>query len=116
MTVSPADIATAETWFNRHCGKAVLIGRLIPAIRTLISVPAGIARMSLGRFLLFSAIGTVLWSGLLAAAGYVLESEYTRVADYMDPLSMIVVAAIVLTYVYRLVTYRGGVTDTDPVD
>jgi len=81
LTVSPADIATAETWFNRHCGKTVLIGRLIPAIRTLISVPAGIARMSLGRFLLFSAIGTVLWSGLLAAAGYVLESEYTRVAD-----------------------------------
>jgi membrane protein DedA with SNARE-associated domain len=94
----------------------VLIGRLIPAIRTLISVPAGIARMTLGRFLLFSAIGTVLWSGLLAAAGYVLESEYTRVADYMDPISMIVIAVIVLGYLYRLVTYRAGTTDTKPAD
>ena len=116
MTVSPADIDTAETWFNRHCGKAVLIGRLIPAIRTLISVPAGIACMNLGRFLLFSAIGTVLWSGLLAAAGYVLESQYTRVADYMDPVSMIVIAVIVLGYLYRLVTYRAGATDTNPAD
>jgi len=116
MTVSPTDIATAETWFNRHYGKAVLISRLIPAIRTLISVPAGIARMSLGRFLLFSAIGTVLWSGLLAAAGHALESEYTRVADYMDPISMIVVAVIVLGYVYRLVTYRAGATDAKPAD
>jgi membrane protein DedA with SNARE-associated domain len=116
MTVSPADIDTAETWFNRHCGKAMLIGRLIPAIRTLISVPAGIARMSLGRFLLFSAIGTVLWSGLLAAAGDALENEYTRVADYMDPVSMIVIAVIVLGYLYRLVTYRAGATDTKPAD
>ncbi len=116
MTVSPADIDTAETWFNQHCDKAVLIGRLIPAIRTLISVPAGIARMSLGRFLLFSAAGTVLWSGLLAAAGYVLESQYTRVADYMDPVSMVLVAVIVLGYLYRLVTYRAEATDTMPVD
>lgn len=116
MTVSPADIDTAERWFNRHCGKAVLIGRLIPAIRSLISVPAGIARMSLWRFLLFSAAGTAVWSALLAAAGYALESEYARVADYMDPVSMIVVAAIVLTYVYRLVTYRGGATDANSVD
>jgi membrane protein DedA with SNARE-associated domain len=116
MTVSPADIDIAETWFNRHCDKAVLIGRLIPAIRTLISVPAGIARMSLGRFLLFSAAGTVLWSGLLAAAGYVLESQYTRVAAYMDPVSMVVVAVIVLGYLYRLGTYRAGATDTKPAD
>jgi membrane protein DedA with SNARE-associated domain len=116
MTVSPADIDTAERWFNRHCGKAVLIGRLIPAIRSLISVPAGIARMSLWRFLLFSAAGTAVWSALLAAAGYVLESGYTRVADYMDPVSMIVVAAIVLAYVYRLVTYRAGTTNTKPAD
>jgi membrane protein DedA with SNARE-associated domain len=79
----------------------VLIGRLIPAIRTLISVPAGIARMSLGRFLLFSAIGTVVWSGLLAPAGYALESQFTRVADYMDPFSMIVIVVIVLGYLYR---------------
>jgi membrane protein DedA with SNARE-associated domain len=79
-------------------------------------VPAGIARMSLGRFLLFSAIGTVLWSGVLAAAGYVLESQYTRVADYMDPVSMIVVAVIVLGYLYRLATYRAGATDTKPAD
>jgi membrane protein DedA with SNARE-associated domain len=96
MTVSPADIGNAETWFNRHCGKAVLIGRLIPAIRTLISVPASIARMSLGRFLLFLAIGTVVWSGLLTTAGHALESQYTRIADYMDPISMIVIAVIVL--------------------
>ena len=60
--------------------------------------------------------GTILWSGLLAAAGYALESQYTWVVDYMDPVSMIVVVVIVLGYLYRLVTYRAGATNTKPAD
>ena len=76
LTVSPRDIDRANAWFVRHGASAVLIGRLVPTVRTLISVPAGIARMPLPRFLAWSSLGTSLWTALLAGAGYLLRSQY----------------------------------------
>jgi membrane protein DedA with SNARE-associated domain len=106
MAVHPEELEHATAWFRRHCGKAVLLGRLLPTVRTLISVPAGITEMSLGRFLIYSAIGSALWASGLAAAGYLLESEYERVAGYLNPVANIVFAAIALTYLYRVVTFK----------
>lgn len=108
MTVSPADIDHAQGWFDRHGGAAVFVGRMIPAIRTLISVPAGIARMPTGRFLAFTVAGSILWTLLLAAAGLLLESQYARVADVIDPVSKLVVAAVVVIYLYRVITWKGA--------
>ena len=85
LTIAPEEVDEAAAWFDRHCGKAVLIGRLIPAVRTLISVPAGVAGMSLPKFLTYSAIGTALWTALLTAAGYLLEDQYHKVGEYLDP-------------------------------
>ena len=85
----------------------MFFGRLIPAIRTLISVPAGIARMPLPRYLAWSTAGSAIWTALLAGAGYALQSQYELVAAYMDPASKVIVAALVLVYVYRVVTRRG---------
>src|SRR5690606_14672747 len=59
VTVSPDDLDKARKWFERHCGKMVLLGRLVPTFRTLISIPAGVAEMNFGRFILLTAIGTV---------------------------------------------------------
>ena len=73
MTLAPGEVDDAAGWFRRHCGKSVLLGRLVPAVRTLISVPAGIAGMALGKFLAYSTFGTAIWSGLLAGGGYLLE-------------------------------------------
>ena len=67
----------------------MLVGRLIPAVRTLISVPAGVAGMALMRFLTYSALGTALWAALLAAAGYLLEDQYQKVDDYLNPSRML---------------------------
>ena len=106
LTVSPSDIDNAQAWFDRHGGKAVLIGRMIPAVRTLISVPAGVARMSFGRFLAFTVGGSLLWTTLLASAGLALEANYHRVADVIDPLSKLVVVTVVLVYLYRLITWK----------
>jgi membrane protein DedA with SNARE-associated domain len=106
LTVSPGEIDRSCAWFDRHGGKAVFIGRLIPAVRTLISVPAGIAGMPLAAFLLYSAAGTVLWTALLAVAGYYLESQYDKVADWVSPVSNVVIGLIVLCYLYRVVTFR----------
>ena len=73
LTLGPTEIDEAAGWFRQHCGKSVLIGRLIPAVRTLISVPAGITGMGLGRFLAYSTLGSAIWTGFLAGCGYLLE-------------------------------------------
>lgn len=106
LTVTSGEIDKALDWFDRHGGKAVFFGRLVPTVRTLISVPAGFACMSLPRFLIYSAAGTLLWSGLLAWAGYLLQSGYHKVADYVGPVSTAILVAIVLAYLYRVVTYQ----------
>lgn len=105
VTVSPADIDHAANWFRRHCGYAVFFGRLIPTVRTLISVPAGIAGMGLGRFLLFSFFGTLLWTALLTAGGYILGDQYARINSWLNPVANVVVAVIVIGYLYRVATY-----------
>ena len=111
LTLSPREVEQSCAWFNRHGGKAVFIGRLIPAVRTLISVPAGIAGMPLGSFLLYSAAGTILWTALLATAGYFLESQYDKVAQWLNPVSNVVIAIIVLGYLYRVLRFRRRQTE-----
>lgn len=106
LTLAPDEVDRACGWFNRHGGKAVFIGRLIPALRTLISVPAGIAGMPLRPFILYSAVGTVLWTTLLALAGYLLESQYYKVAGWMNPVSNAILGLLALFYIYRVVTFR----------
>ncbi len=106
MTVSPADIDTASGWFERHEGMAVFFGRLIPAIRTLISVPAGIVRMPLLPFLAYSTIGSLIWTALLAVTGYLLQSQYEMVEQYVDPVSKGVVFLVIAVYVYRFIRFK----------
>jgi membrane protein DedA with SNARE-associated domain/uncharacterized membrane protein YkvA (DUF1232 family) len=106
LTLDEKDVGKAITWFERHGGKAVFIGRLVPAVRTLISVPAGIAHMAMGPFLLASTSGTVIWISCLTAAGVFLKSEYQLVSNYIDSASKIILGLIVLTYIYRVMA--GG--------
>lgn len=106
LTMSPDDFDKALHTFKRHGRKAVFFGRLIPAIRTLISVPAGIARMSMLPFLAFSTAGSLIWTALLAAAGFILEAQYLLVAEYLDPGSKIVVGMVIAVYLYRLATHQ----------
>ena len=106
LTLSTQDVTKAILTFRRHGALAVFFGRLIPAIRTLISAPAGIALMPIPKFIFWTALGSSLWTTLLTLAGFLLESQYERVADYMDPISKAVIIVIVATYLYRLVTYR----------
>jgi membrane protein DedA with SNARE-associated domain len=112
LTMSPDEIEGARLWFDRHGSAAVLVGRLVPGIRTLISVPAGIAPMPLGRFLIYSSAGTGIWTAFLAGSGYLLESRYDRVAAYADPVSNIVVGLIVLLYLYRVPRGRTRTYDS----
>lgn len=107
LTVTHGDIEHAMDAFEKHGKKVVLLGRLIPAIRTLISVPAGLAKMPLAQFLLYSTVGSLLWTGILTGAGYLLESQYERVADYVDPVSKAVLIGLVGWYLYRVATFKS---------
>jgi membrane protein DedA with SNARE-associated domain len=105
LTLDEDGIDSARGWFDRHGKMALVIGHLVPAVRTLISVPAGVARMNLVSFLLASTAGTVLWTAILAAAGYLLESQYHRVEGYANIGTNIVLGLMVAWYVYRVVTW-----------
>jgi len=106
LTMHPSDIDAASEKFKRHGKTSVLLGRLIPTVRTLISVPAGVANMPMGEFLLFSAIGTFVWTTAFAMAGYLLGQAYEVVADYVDPVSTAVLVGLISLYVYRVVTFK----------
>lgn len=103
LTVEPREVETAYEWFQRRGWWAVLFGRLVPAVRTLISVPAGFARMPVLPFLAFTTLGSLVWTALLLGAGYVLEDQYSRVEAYIDPVSKAVVIGVVGIYLYRVV-------------
>lgn len=105
LTLMPSDIDRADRWFRRHGSLAVLLGRLVPTVRTLISVPAGLSGMVLPRFLVYSAVGTAIWTSLLALAGYYLGQAYTSVQGYVEPLSNAVLIAIAAVYLYRVATF-----------
>ncbi len=106
LTISESDVDRAQQWFTRYGGRAVCVGRLIPAVRSVISVPAGIARMQLPRFLLWSSLGTVVWTGLLTTLGYQLGTRFTEVDKWLQPVSWAIVAFAVGGYLYRL--YRSS--------
>ncbi len=116
ITITPQELDQAEAWFSRYGGGAVFFGRLVPTVRTLISVPAGLTEMPLPRFLAYSAAGTVLWTTFLALLGYLLEAQYHRVEAWLDPVSTAVVVAIVLLYIWRVATYSRRVARGEGYD
>jgi membrane protein DedA with SNARE-associated domain len=84
LTLSAEDVARAQQWFQRHGAAAVFFGRLIPGVRTFVSLPAGFSAMPLAPFLLYSALGTAIWTTALAYAGVVLQANFTLVGDYIN--------------------------------
>jgi len=103
LTLSPQDVTGASDWFRRYGWRAVFFGRMIPGVRTFISVPAGVAHMPMGAFLAFTTAGSLIWTTALALAGYLLQSQYDRVADWLNPVSTVVVLGLIAAYVYRLI-------------
>ncbi|MFI6067411.1 DedA family protein [Micromonospora sp. NPDC051227] len=90
------DLEKADKWFERHGRWAVLIGRVVPVVRSLVSVPAGANRMPLGEFILFTTIGSGVWNGLIVGAGYALGSQWQDVARYSDWFNYTIVAIFVV--------------------
>lgn len=96
LMISAQDIGKADDWFDRHSGKAVFFCRCIPGIRSLISIPAGVAHMHVMPFLLYTALGTSLWTALLAYLGRLLGKNYEQVSTYLGPVAYVVFGIIAL--------------------
>ncbi|MFC4426520.1 DedA family protein [Deinococcus navajonensis] len=99
LTLRGQDIRKADDWFDRHGTKAVLFGRMVPGIRSLLSLPAGMSEMPLPKFLIYSAIGSGLWASALAGAGYMLGDNYEQVEQYVGPASKIILGVLLLAVV-----------------
>lgn len=97
--VEPEDVDKSLHWFDKYGPASVFFGRFIPGIRSLISIPAGIDRLSPVKFTLWTAIGSAGWNALLIVLGMWLGKSYTVVADYVDQYSTVVYALIILAVV-----------------
>lgn len=103
LLLSSDDIRQADDWFDRHGPKIVFFGRLLPGVRSLLSIPAGMANMPMGQFLLYTSLGTTLWSGLLAVAGHQLGANYEQIEGWIAPISQIILGiCILLTVIFIL--------------
>jgi membrane protein DedA with SNARE-associated domain len=98
--MGPAQVEKADRWFQRHGEAAVLFGRFIPVVRAFVSLPAGIAKMPVGRFTLFSFIGTIPWVVGLAIAGHAVGGDWKSVRKAFEYVDYVVVALIVVGVVY----------------
>lgn len=106
LTITWPEVQRADAWFREHGMFFVFLGRLVPTVRSLVSVPAGLLHMSFRRFLFASILGTAAWTALLAAAGFKLGENYSRVDDFIGPISNAVIAVLVIGYVWRVWTHR----------
>ena len=108
ITLGPDDIEKAENWFKKHGTKAVFLARLVPTLRTLIAIPAGIFAMPLVKFIPLTFAGTLLWEGALAFAGYKLGDRYQQIEHYLNPVTTGIFVILVVYYLYRVITFRSG--------
>lgn len=106
LTVDSRELHRVDRFFDRHERWFVALGRMVPTIRSLVSVPAGLFGMRWGVFLLFSTVGTAAWTAGLAIAGYLLGREYANIERYLGPVSTAVIIALALWYVYRVITWK----------
>ncbi len=111
------DVDKAEDWFGRHGAKAVLIGRLVPVVRSLISVPAGVERMPILLFLSLTAVGSLVWNSLLILAGYQLGEQWHLVESSVGVFQKLVIAAAVGAVGWFVVAkIRAGRSDSEKVE
>lgn len=94
------DFDRCETWFAKHGSKAVFLGRMVPIFRSFISLPAGIERMPMGKFLLLTTAGSAIWNTLFVTAGYLLGQNWQLVQRYADILQYVVIGAVLLAVGY----------------
>lgn len=107
LTITWPEVERADRWFRANGLLFVFLGRMLPTVRSLVSVPAGLLHMQFRRFVLASTLGTLGWTALLAGAGFKLGENYTRINDYLGPASNAILAVLLAGYLWRVWTHRN---------
>jgi len=116
--LSESDLDRAMDFFNRYRQPVVFFGRLIPIIRSLISLPAGMNRMPLGTFLIFTTLGSAIWTTVLSVAGLILAENWELILDYVDRYQkftlIVLILAVIIFIVMRVRSYLQNKSVSDP--
>jgi membrane protein DedA with SNARE-associated domain len=96
MLIREHELEAADHFFARYGSATVFIGRLLPIVRTFISFPAGVARMNLGKFVIYSTAGAFLWSALLVYAGVLLGENWVTIRDMLKPFDLAIAVGVVV--------------------
>jgi membrane protein DedA with SNARE-associated domain len=111
LTVSGEEVKKASLWFKQRGYIATALGRLVPGIRTYISIPAGISKMSFIPFIIYSTAGSIIWVTLLTYAGYILGENYQTVGTYIKPISTVILVAIIAGFIYWIIKRKTRLFD-----
>jgi membrane protein DedA with SNARE-associated domain len=108
LPITSAEVLRADAWFQRWGSLAILTGRALPGVRGVIYIPAGVAAMPLGRFLIWSSLGAAAWSSILFLAGYELNAHYEVGRRWLNPASDGFLMLCMVVCIVRVVRYRSG--------
>jgi membrane protein DedA with SNARE-associated domain len=111
LHVKPAQLQRADAWFERYGAPSIFFSRLLPVIRTFISLPAGVARMRFGRFTALTVLGCVPWVLALALIGKAVRSRWVDWKDHLAYVDYVMAALIVAAVVYLIVKWRRRTAD-----
>lgn len=107
LTITWPEVQRADVWFRRNGVFFVFLGRMLPTVRSLVSVPAGLLHMRFRNFFLASVVGTAGWTAMLAGAGYKLGENYDGIDAILGPASNAILAILAAGYVWRVWTHRN---------
>jgi membrane protein DedA with SNARE-associated domain len=105
VLISPKKLDMAHEWFDKYGHEAVLISRVLPIIRTFISLPAGIAEMDLKKFSIYTFLGSLPWCFVLAYIGFMLGPKWNIIEEYFHYMDIVVVIALVILAIYLVHKY-----------
>ena len=106
--INPKELARSRQWFNRYGVSLIFWGRLVPGIRTLISVPAGVELMPLPPFLIWTTAGSLIWTLFLTTTGFYLGDNYSNIEKWINPVSSIfkIIIVVILSYAFISIIYK----------
>jgi membrane protein DedA with SNARE-associated domain len=113
--IGAEDLDRADEWFRRWGAWAVFLGRMVPLVRTFVSYPAGIARMPIGPFILFSTIGSLIWNAALITAGFIVGENYEEIEAALKPYENIIYLVVIGVVVLLIVRWQLGKRRREPV-
>jgi len=107
ITMNWNEVQRAERWFRRNGTFFVFLGRMLPTVRSLVSVPAGLLKMRFRTFLIASTVGTAGWTSALAFAGYRLREQFTEIDVWLGPVSNAILVTMLIGYLWRVIRFKA---------